>query len=144
MSQAGGSQHTRWKCNRLSRCGVSYLLLPFILEAQARRSFLKTLAVVRPGLVRFQLHYCGFQISSALLEDRNQQKKKNKLSAQFVSKELTAVPTHRRLPLHPRSKMICHQLGDEVYMQEMSQSYNPVIQLTLQNEKIKNTPVKKR
>lgn len=35
---------------------VSYLFFTFILEAQTSRSFLEALAIIRPGLVRFELH----------------------------------------------------------------------------------------
>lgn len=74
----------------------SYLFLAFVLETQACCSFLETVAIVCPGLVRFELHF-----ESILPPSKRTGKTEN--GWEEGSKELTAEPPHRCCSLHPWS-----------------------------------------
>lgn len=93
-------------------CGMSYLFFAFILETQTRRSLLKALAIVCPGLVRLELHCWGggglfgllFSFLFFFFLKINPAK-----THREEKKKLTAEPPHRCCSLHPWSEMVGNQ-----------------------------------
>lgn len=51
-----------------------YLFFTLVLEAQTRRSLLETIAVVCPGLVRFELHCERIQLPFLVEPAKNEEK----------------------------------------------------------------------
>ena len=130
-----GHTHTRTRTHTHThthtRGGLSYLLLTLILEAQTRRPLLEALAVVRPGLVRLELHP-GPASPGGLLrlepattreeeergrrEEEARRRKKGGGGGGGRSDDLTAEPPHRfcrrrrffffSSSLHPRSGLL--------------------------------------
>lgn len=82
---------------------ISYLFFTFILETQTCCSFLKTLAVICPGLVRLELH-CGFILPPSRKNTPGKNRERERSPA---PNQLTAEPPHRcRCSLHPWSDLV--------------------------------------